>query len=244
MSVAVRRWPRWRKLERRELTWLLVGLVACVLLFGFFKLASEVFEGETTTLDTRVLTALRDPADPSRPIGPAWLEFAMLDLTSLGSPTVLGLVVVGVVGFLLLQGRYHTALVVFVASIGGELANSTLKDAFMRPRPSVVPHLREVVSTSFPSGHAMESAIIYLTLAAMLMRISERRLTKIYCLAVGVLLTLLVGVSRVVLGVHYPTDVIGGWILGFVWASFCWVVEQRFESVTGVKEERDAEGGP
>src|SRR5207253_2476041 len=151
----------------------------------------------------------------------------------------------GVVGFLLLQGRYHTAVVVLVASVGGELANTALKNLFMRPRPTVVPHLRDVVSTSFPSGHAMESAIIYLTLAAMLMRISERRVTKIYCLAVGVLLTLLVGVSRVVLGVHYPTDVIGGWILGFVWASLCWIIEQRSEAVTGVKEEKESvSGGP
>jgi undecaprenyl-diphosphatase len=198
-----------------------------------------VFEGETTALDTRVLLALRSASDPSKPIGPAWIETAMLDLTALGGPTVLGLVVAAVVGFLLLQTRYHTALVVLVASIGGELANSILKNVFLRPRPTVVPHLREVISSSFPSGHAMESAIIYLTLGAMLMRIAEKRLTKVYCLAVAVLLTLLVGISRVFLGVHYPTDVIGGWILGFIWASFCWIVEQRFESITGVKEERE-----
>src|SRR6185369_16520852 len=125
-----------RKLERKELTWLLVGLAACILVFVFFKLASEVLEGETNALDTRVLSALRDPSDPGRPIGPAWIEFAMLDLTSLGSPTVLGLVVVGVVGFLLLQGRYHTAIVVLVASVGGDLANVVLKNVFMRPRPT------------------------------------------------------------------------------------------------------------
>jgi undecaprenyl-diphosphatase len=134
--------------------------------------------------------------------------------------------------------------VVLVASLGGELANSALKAAFMRPRPSVVPHLREVVSPSFPSGHAMESAIIYLTLGAMLMRIVEGRLTKIYCLSIAVLLTLLVGVSRVFLGVHYPSDVVGGWMLGFFWASLCWLVERRYEAVTGVKEERDNPPAP
>jgi undecaprenyl-diphosphatase len=240
MTVATRRWLRWRKLERKEITWLLFGLGACVLLFLFITLAGEVSEGDTTALDSRILLALRSTEDPSRPIGPAWVEYAMLDLTALGGPTVLGLVVAGVLGFLLLQGRRHTALVVFVAAAGGELANSVLKTAFMRPRPSVVPHLREVLSPSFPSGHAMESAIIYLTLGAMLMRIAEGRLTKVYCLAVAVLLTLLVGVSRVFLGVHYPTDVVGGWMLGFLWASMCWLVERRFESVTGVKEERDA----
>lgn len=239
MTVAARRWPHWRKLEKKELTWLLVGLVACILIFVFLKLASEVLEGETTALDTRVLLALRSASDPSKPIGPAWLEYAMLDLTSIGGPTVLGLVVLAVAGFLALQTRYRTALVVLATAASGELANYALKAAFMRPRPTIVPHLRDVVSTSFPSGHAMESAIIYLTLGAMMMRIAERRLTKIYCLTVAVLLTLLVGVSRVFLGVHYPTDVIGGWIIGFVWASLCWLVEQRFEPVIGVKEERD-----
>lgn len=240
MSVATRRWLRWRKLEKREITWLLFGLGVCGLLFLFITLAGEVSEGDTTALDTRILMALRSPEDPSRPIGPAWVEYAMLDLTALGGPTVLGLVVAAVLGFLLLQGRRHTALVVLVAAVGGELANSALKAAFMRPRPSVVPHLREVLSPSFPSGHAMESAIIYLTLGAMLMRIAEGRLTKVYCLAVAVLLTLLVGISRVFLGVHYPTDVVGGWMLGFLWASLCWVVERRFEAATGVKEEREA----
>jgi undecaprenyl-diphosphatase len=239
MTTVARRWHRWRKLERKEITWLLVGLSACVLLFVFVTLAGEVSDGDTTAFDTRILTALRSTDDPSKPIGPAWVEYAMLDLTALGGPTVLGLVVAGVLGFLLLQGRYHTALVVLVASVGGELANTVLKTFFMRPRPDVVPHLREVLSPSFPSGHAMQSAIIYLTLGAMTMRIAERRLTKVYCLAVAVLLTLLVGVSRVFLGVHYPSDVIGGWIVGFVWASLCWLIEQRSESLTGVKEERE-----
>ena len=147
----------------------------------------------------------------------------MLDLTALGGPTILGLVVCIVAGFLLLEGLNRPALVVVVASASGEIVNRLLKDAFLRPRPTIVPHLRDVISPSFPSGHAMESAIIYLTLGAMLMRIAKGRLAKIYCLAVAILLTFLVGVSRVVLGVHYPTDVIGRWIIGFMWASLCWL---------------------
>ena len=243
MTVAVRRWPHWRKLERKEITWLLVGLGVCLLLFVFLRLASEVLEGDTQTLDTKILLALRSTTDPSKPIGASWVEYAMLDLTALGGPTVLGLVVFAVVGFLALQTRYRTALVVLATAASGELANYALKSAFMRPRPTIVPHLREVVSSSFPSGHAMESAIIYLTLGAMLMRIAERRLTKMYCLAIAAMLTLLVGISRVFLGVHYPSDVIGGWILGFVWASVCWLVAQRFEPITHVKEERDKPAG-
>jgi undecaprenyl-diphosphatase len=233
------RWPRFRKLERHELGWLIAGLSVCLLLWGFLALGSEVMEGDTTTLDTKILVSLRKADDPSRPIGPAWVETAMLDLTAIGGPTVLGLVVLSVVGFLALQGRYHTALVVLITAASGEVANVAMKNVFLRPRPTVVPHLRDVASTSFPSGHAMESAIIYLTLGAMLMRLAERRVTKLYCIGMAIFVTFLVGVSRVYLGVHYPTDVIGGWIFGFLWASLCWLVSQRFEEQTGVAEERE-----
>ena len=228
-----------RRLERRELGWLIAGLSVCLLLWGFLALASEVMEGDTTALDTKILVSLRKADDPSRPIGPAWMETALLDLTAIGGPTVRGLVVLSVVGFLALQGRYHTALVVLMTAATGEVASIAMKNVFLRARPTVVPHLRDVASTSFPSGHAMESAIIYLTLGAMLMRLAERRITKIYVIGMAIFLTFLVGVSRVYLGVHYPTDVLGGWIFGFLWASLCWLVAQRFEEQTGVAGERE-----
>jgi undecaprenyl-diphosphatase len=242
--TAARKRGRWWKpswlgtLERRELSWLLVGLGACVLLLLFVYLAGEVTEGDTQAFDTRILRALRDPADPSKPIGPAWVESALLDLTALGGPTVLALVVMAVVGFLVLQTRYRTAWFVVGTAISGELIDAVMKHAFNRPRPTVVPHLRVAFSTSFPSGHAMESAIVYLTLGAILMRVAQTRLTKFYCLGMAMLLTALVGVSRVYLGVHYPTDVLGGWTIGFVWASVCWLLAQRFETRTGIEEEK------
>jgi undecaprenyl-diphosphatase len=233
-------WPRLRKVDRQELTWLLVGLGACVLLLAFVTLAGEVGEGGTRAFDVRILRAFRSASDPAQPMGPAWVESAMLDLTALGGSTVLGLIVAAVVGFLALQARYHTAMVVAATSISGELLNRVMKNRFLRPRPDVVPHLRAVASSSFPSGHAMESAIIYLTLGAMLMRVAERRATKIYCLAWALVLTLLVGLSRVYLGVHYPTDVLAGWVMGFAWASICWLVAQRFEARTGaIGKERE-----
>jgi undecaprenyl-diphosphatase len=231
-------WLGLGKLERHELTWLVIGLGACVLLLVFLLLAGEVIEGETLAFDTRILQALRSAADPARPVGPRWMETALLDLSALGGPTVLFLVVFAVVGFLALQGRYRTAAFVSITCISGELVNIALKRVFARPRPSVVPHLHVVFSPSFPSGHAMESAIVYLTLGAILMRIAERRLTKIYILGMAMLLTALVGFSRVNLGVHYPTDVIGGWIIGFVWASLCWLAEQFFERGAGIDAER------
>jgi undecaprenyl-diphosphatase len=236
--TATSRWLRLRKLERHEIAWLLVGITVCLLLWGFIALASEVMDGDTKALDTKILVALRKADDPSRPIGPAWVENLFLDLTALGGPTVLWLVVVSVVGFLVLQTRYRTAIVIGATAASGEIANFVLKNLFVRPRPDVVPHLRYVTSTSFPSGHAMESAIIYLTLGAMLMRLAERRITKLYCIGMAVFLTLIVGISRVYLGVHYPTDVVAGWLFGFFWASLCWIVAKRFERETGVANER------
>jgi undecaprenyl-diphosphatase len=234
----MRPWHGIRKLEQRELGWLLVGLGACVMVWIFLSLAGEVAEGETQAFDVRILRALRNASDPALPIGPAWMESVLLDLTAIGSPTVLALVVLAVTGFLLLQTRYWTALFVIVTVGTGEVVSAAMKQVFNRPRPTVVPHLREAFSTSFPSGHAMTSAIVYLTLGAMLMRVSDRRLTKVYCFALALLLTVLAGVSRVFLGVHYPTDVIAGWVIGFVWASICWLVAQHFEVRSGIQAER------
>jgi undecaprenyl-diphosphatase len=230
-----RRQRRWKS---RELIWLFVGLGACVLLLVFLKLAGEVTDGDTQAFDTRILLALRNSEDPSRPIGPAWIETSLLDVTAMGGPTVLALVVVAVIGFLLLQTRFRTALFVATTWFSGEVVNSAMKHAFNRPRPQIVPHLRDAFSTSFPSGHAMESAIVYLTLGAILMRVADSRRTKVYCLGIAVLLTVLVGTSRVYLGVHYPTDVLGGWIIGFVWASICWLVEERLEARAGIAGEK------
>ena len=224
--------------ERSELTLLIGGLALAMLALGAFALAGEVLEGDTQAFDERVLRALRDPADPSVPIGPRWLRIAALDVTSLGGATVIGLTVAAVVGFLLLQGMSRTALFVLLASAGGWLLNNVLKTVFARPRPEVVPHLHEVMSLSFPSGHAMTSAAVYLTLGAMLMRLSERRITKIYCMGVAMLATLLIGSTRLYLGVHYPTDVLAGWLIGMSWALMCWLVERRIERQAGLKKEQ------
>lgn len=228
--------PRWRRLEREELKLLLIGLGLCALLFLFIRLAGEVMEGDTQAFDVAILRGLRDAADPARPIGPAWVEGVLFDITALGSPVVLGLVVLIITGYLLLEGRVQTALMVLTASISGELLGSLLKLWIARPRPSAVPHLRTVVSASFPSGHAMESAIIYLTLGALLMRVVQGRITKIYCMGMAIVLTFIVGVSRVFLGVHYPTDVVGGWMLGFLWAAIIFLVTRRFDDA--VDQER------
>jgi undecaprenyl-diphosphatase len=237
-TILKRTWARLTTLERHEITWLLVGLAACVLLLVFLRLANAVMAGSTLAFDTRILRAFRTAEDPAKLIGPPWIESALFDLTALGGPIVLGLVVLAVAGFLVLQARYHSALAILLTAASGEVLNSAMKSLFMRPRPDVVPHVRIVYETSFPSGHAMNSAIIYLTLGAMLMRITDRRRTKLYCLTLAVLATVLVGTSRVYLGVHYPTDVIAGWAVGLAWASVCWLVERRVDVRAGIREER------
>src|SRR5262245_33203119 len=118
-----RRWFQLRKLERHEITWLLVGIGVCLLLWGFLALASEVMEGDTTAIDTTIIKALRKADDPSRPIGPEWLQGVVLDLTALGGPTILWLIVLSVVGFLLLQERYRTAVVVMATAASGDVLN-------------------------------------------------------------------------------------------------------------------------
>jgi undecaprenyl-diphosphatase len=232
-------WFHLSRLERHELNWLFVGLGACILIFVFINLTGQVLEGDTLAFDTKIMRSLRSADDPGKPIGPPWMENALEDLTAIGGSTVLGLVVLAVVGFMVLQTRYRTALFVFLTAVSGELLNSGLKQLFNRPRPSIIPHLRDAFTTSFPSGHAMESAIVYLTLGAILMRVAETRLTKLYVLTVAMFLTFLVGASRVFLGVHYPTDVIGGWIIGFMWASVCWLVSQRFETIDEEKSKAE-----
>jgi undecaprenyl-diphosphatase len=224
--------------DRTELGLLIGGIVFLLLLVVFSKLASEVLEGETQSFDKKILLALRDPADLSRPIGPRWMVSAALDITALGSATVLGLTVFTVAGFLLLQGLWRRALFVTLASSGGWFINGALKQLFQRPRPDVVPHLREIMTMSFPSGHALQSAVVYLTLGALSMHIAKRRLTKLYCMSVAMLATVLVGASRIYLGVHYPTDVLAGWLIGLSWALLCWMIERSLERQAGLKRER------
>lgn len=224
--------------DREELQ-LLIGTLA---LLGatllVLNLAGEVLEGDTLHFDQRLLASLRKADNPAMPVGPRWLEAAALDLTALGGPTVLGLTVLAVVGFLALEGLYRNAAFVFAASTGGWFLNWMLKEIFARPRPDIVPHLREVVSLSFPSGHALTSAVVFLTLGALLMRVAENRLVKFYCMAVAMLATLLVGATRVYLGVHYPTDVLAGWLIGASWALFCWLLARALDRTAGMKKER------
>lgn len=208
----------------RELAPFAILGLAAALLAIFGKLAGSVTDGDTRGFDETVLRALRNPADPADPIGPAWLEHVMRDVTSLGSFTLVALVALGAIGYLVIDGKRAAALFVLVAIAGGTVLSEGLKHVFARPRPELVAHLVDVQTASFPSGHAMLSAVAFLTLGALLARVHSRGRLKAYILSVAILLTLLIGASRVYLGVHWPTDVLAGWCAGAAWAMGCWLL--------------------
>ena len=193
-------------------------------LFGFFKLTEEVVEGDTRSFDQSVLLWFRDKADLSDPIGPQWLEVVMRDITALGGLLILGLLTIAACGYLWLTQRHKLALFVAVSIPAGALLNTLLKEYFTRPRPDIVPHGTGAALSSFPSGHAMMSTIVFLTLGALLSLSTENTRIKIYILFWSVFLTVIVGISRVYLGVHWPTDIIAGWIAGGTWAVLCLLV--------------------
>lgn len=193
--------------------------------FAFLKLVSEMREGETRAIDQAILTGLREPGDPSNPIGPEWVELMFRDLTSLGSPSVLVLITVASIGYLWVDGKRAAALFVALAVPAGAALEGLLKLGFARPRPDLVSHLVDVNSYSFPSGHATMATIVYLTLGVLLARAQTRRRMKVYVMLVAVALAVIVGISRVYLGVHWPTDVLAGWCVGASWALACLLVE-------------------
>jgi len=225
-------------LGRHELgTLLAVGaLAAGVWLFA--ALADEVMEGGTRKLDRTLLLALRRPSD-LQPLGPPALLNAARDITALGGPTVLTLLTAAVSLFLALDGKKHMALFVCGSIGSGLLLSNLLKDSFDRPRPDIVPHEVYAASYSFPSGHSMLSALTYLTLGAILARSHEHKLLKAYFLVTAVFLTVLIGVTRVYLGVHWPTDVLAGWTAGAVWALLCWRLARWLQSRRALEPEAD-----
>jgi undecaprenyl-diphosphatase len=223
---ALFRWLGWLGGHEPGILLLMVAIAAGVLAFG--TLVSDVKAGETYGFDSRILLAMRHPGDLA-PVGSPAFQEAVRDISALGGVTLLGLATVITVGFLVLDGKSHMGFFAAGSVVGGMVLSTLLKDLFQRPRPEIVPHVVYASSTSFPSGHSMMSAVTYLTLAALLARSQERKRLKAYFLLLAALLTFMVGVSRVYLGVHWPTDVLAGWMAGAIWALLVWAVARRLQ---------------
>lgn len=203
-----------RHVRRTELRLLFAGLAIFSAAWGFLALMGDVREGETTRLDSRILLAFRHPGDLASPIGPRWLQEGARDITALGGTTVLTLVVVLATALLWLHRRRAQALAFLAAVLGGDVLAQVIKHLVGRARPDLVPHLDLVYSSSFPSGHSAMSPIVYFTLAGLVAAGEGRRAQKALLIAAAVGVVLAIGVSRVYLGVHWPTDVLAGWALG------------------------------
>jgi undecaprenyl-diphosphatase len=216
-------------------------IVVAVLVLGFAMLASEVAEGETHSFDERILLQFRVPGSPTDTIGPTWLRETMRDITALGGTGILTIIVASVAGFLAVTGMRHAALMVLVSVLSGVVLSNSLKAVFSRARPDLIPHDVAVYTASFPSGHTTLSAVVYLTLGALLCRTQSSVTAKAYILSVAVILTVIVGISRVYLGVHWPTDVVAGWLLGGTWALLCWFAMLWLQSRGEIEPERAAE---
>lgn len=227
---------------RREVALIAALLVVAGGFWSFLAIAGEIREGETSAFDRWVLLALRDPTNHADPWGPVWVQEMARDITALGGIPVLTLMTLGVFGFLMMARKYGAALLVIASVGGGVLLSSALKIGFNRPRPDLVPHEVDVYTLSFPSGHAMLAAVTYLTLGVLLLRVTPRRRLRAYILSVAIILTILIGLSRLYLGVHWPTDVIAGWSIGAAWALGCWIVaiwlQRRGAVETGAGDDR------
>jgi undecaprenyl-diphosphatase len=208
---------------------MLIGLmVVALLVLGFVGLADEVSEGDLAGFDSAITLALRTGGNLADPIGPPWVEEMGRDVTALGSFVFLGFLLVAVAGYLLLIRKRAAALLMTVSVLGGAAISTLLKIGFDRPRPEI-PHAARVFTASFPSGHATLSAVTFLTIGILLSRMSVDRRIKTYVLALAVFLTVAVGLSRVYLGLHYPSDVLAGWSIGSAWAILCWAAALRLQ---------------
>jgi undecaprenyl-diphosphatase len=215
--------PDPRVIMRREGKTLVYFALATGTLLALFLVWRLLAGGSEHAIDNGILFALRDPGDLARPIGPRWLASAAKDVTTLAGWPILTLLTTLLVGYLATRGRWGIVGLVLAAAIGQSIIVHFIKDFVGRERPTVVPHLVDVSNLSFPSGHSASAAALYLVLGAVLARSATHHGQRVYVIAVAILMTLIIGASRIYLGVHYPTDVIAGLCVGSLWASIVWI---------------------
>lgn len=232
------------RLGRHELSILAVPGLAAAAGWVFIELADDIGENETEKIDRMLLLMLRNRNDLSDPLGPRWFEEMVRDVTAFGGTGPLVFITLAAMLYLLLLRKYRTSLFVLLAVGGGQLLSSLLKFGFDRARPDLVPHGMHVYTASFPSGHAMMAAVTWLTLGALLARTEARKRIKAYLILLAITVTVLVGLSRVYLGVHWPTDVLGGWVAGSAWAALCWSFALVLQRRGGIEQETAGSSAP
>jgi undecaprenyl-diphosphatase len=194
---------------------LIVAIGVCALLFFLLTWVSKTAAGQA--LDRQLLLSLQSVGEETFPRGPGWMREAGRDLTSLGSISVLLFTSLAVSGWLILGGRWRSMLVGVVCIVGGTLASFGLKLFFAQPRPDLVTSVTQTFTSSFPSSHAMASLITFVALAAIVAHGLESRTHQTYLLVMAILASMISGISRVYLGVHWPSDVLAGWVAGAAW---------------------------
>ena len=211
------------RIARTELAAVSALFIIALGVMTFVELADDMTEADGRAFDQAVLDAMR-PGSMADPWGPGWLEEAAMDLTALGGIAVLGLFALVVTGFLILQRKRLSALLLVLGLAGGVALSEGLKAVFGRERPPEDLQAVETLNASFPSGHSLLSAVFYLSIGVMLTRAFAQKRFKAYIIGVAVLLTLIVGLTRVYLAAHWATDVLAGWSVGAAWAMALWLV--------------------
>ena len=206
-------------------------------LFAILGLTEEVIEGETTTIDRRLFQIIAGRYQKLGPVG----QEAWRDLTALGGSTVIFLLTAGVVIFLLLRRQWRSAGFLLASVVGGLVISSLLKYWINRARPDLFEHGSHTITASFPSGHATNAAVAYLAIAILLTKLVESMRMKAYILAGGLLVPLLVGFSRVALAVHWPTDVLGGWLIGLTWGLLVYAAATYMQEHGALEQEGEME---
>lgn len=212
----------WRRSEK-------IGLgVVVFCLVGFIALVFSIETSFVLALDESVIRMLRSGEHLEKLVGPRWLQECARDYTALGGYAVLLMLTLLVYGFLRLEQRRSAGLFIVATVVSGYIMGMVLKETIGRPRPEIVPHLSGVDSgiggPSFPSGHSTMSTVVYVTMALMLSQLSSHKRVKVFLLVAPLAIAFVVGASRVMMGVHYPTDVLGGWMVGLAWAVGAWLL--------------------
>lgn len=191
--------------------------IAVVFTWIFAEIAERVRAGSTQSFDETVMRWIGEHQNPG-------VQAAMLEITSLGTGSVVSMIVLVAGLFLWLNRHKHSAVLLVVATLGGIVLNNLLKIGFDRPRPQVFKWGTYAVSSSFPSGHAMSSIIVYGTVAYLAARLQRNLASRVATMVLAALIIVAICASRLYLGVHYPSDIAAGLVIGLAWAAFCMAV--------------------